>query len=53
METTEQKLEKVIVILTNKVKDDIKSDDALKYTQSMLNAAHAIITLKTSYGSCS
>ena len=40
------KLVKAIEVLADKIKDDIKSDDALKYTQAATNVAHAICTLE-------
>lgn len=37
--------EKAIKTLTEKITGDVKADDALKYTQSVLNLAHAEATL--------
>ena len=39
-ETAEAKLTKAIEVLADKIKGDIRADDALKYTQAALNAAH-------------
>jgi len=39
-------IDKAIKLLAQKITGDIKSDDALKYTQAALNLAHAKITLK-------
>jgi len=41
-ERTEAKLVKAIETLASKITDDVKPDDALKYTQAALNAAHVI-----------
>ena len=41
-ERTEAKLVKAVETLASKITDDVKPDDALKYTQAALNAAHAI-----------
>lgn len=40
------KLVKAIESLADKITGGIKSDDALKFTQAALNAAHAIQTLR-------
>ena len=37
--------EAAIKVLAEKVKSDMKSDDALKYTQAALNLAHVLATL--------
>lgn len=38
-------IEKTIEILAKKVTSDTKPDEALKYTQSVLNLTHAMATL--------
>lgn len=38
-------LEKVINTIAEKIKSDVDSHDALRYTQAMLNAAHTINVL--------
>jgi len=48
MTDTKKKLLKTIEILADKIKGDVKADDALKYTQSALNVAHTIQVLKES-----
>lgn len=40
------KLEKAIESLADKITGDVKADDALKFTQAALNAAHAIQVLR-------
>ncbi len=42
---TEDRLVKAIEVLADKIKADVKADDALKYTQAALNAAHTITVL--------
>ena len=42
--------EKAIQVLAAKVTPDIKSDDALKYTQAALNLAHVLATLDNMRG---
>ena len=42
----DQKLTKAIEVLADKIAGDIKADDALKYTQAALNAAHTAIVIK-------
>ena len=42
----EKKLVRVIESLADEIKDGVKADDALKYTQAALNAANTIQTLK-------
>jgi len=37
-----EELEKAIKILAEMITKDMKADDALKYTQAALNAAHTI-----------
>ncbi len=37
--------ESAIKVLAEKVTSDMKSDDALKYTQAALNLAHVLATL--------
>ena len=37
--------EAAIKALAEKVKSDMKSDDAMKYTQAALNLAHVLATL--------
>jgi len=39
------KLEKAIESLADKIKGNIKADEALKFTQAALNAAHTIQVL--------
>ena len=38
-------IESAMKVLAEKVKSDMKSDDALKYTQAALNLAHVLATL--------
>ena len=38
-------IEKAIKLLAEKITGDVKSDDALKFTQSALNLAHVALTL--------
>jgi len=45
-EDTKEKLVKAIEVLADKIKGEIKADDALKFTQAALNAANTIRTLK-------
>ena len=47
-ETAKDKLVKAIETLAGKISDSIKPDEALKYTQAALNAAHAIQVIKGS-----
>lgn len=35
-------IETAIKVLTDKITSDVKSDDALKYTQAVLNLSHAL-----------
>jgi len=45
--STENEIKEVIESITKKAKDkDVKAADALHYTQAILNAANAIVTLK-------
>ena len=37
--------EKAIKVLAEKVTEDVKPDEALKYTQAALNLAHVLATL--------
>ena len=37
-----EKLVRAIEVLSDKITGDIKADDALKYTQAALNAAHTM-----------
>jgi hypothetical protein len=39
-------IEKAVKLLTGKIDQNVKSDDALRYTQAVLNLSHAFITLK-------
>ena len=39
-------IDKAVKLLAEKIVADVKSDDALKFTQAALNLAHAKITLK-------
>jgi hypothetical protein len=39
-----EKIEKAICTLANKITVDVKSDDALRYTQAALNLMHVIAT---------
>ena len=48
MENTEQKLIKAVEVISDKIGLDIKSNDALHYTQAMLNIANTILTIKSS-----
>jgi len=45
-DTTEDKLVKAIETLADKIDNNTKSDDALKFTQAALNAAHTIQVIK-------
>ena len=38
-------IENSIHKLSDKITDDVKSDDALRYTQAALNLAHVLVTL--------
>ena len=38
----QEKLVKAIEVLADKISGEIKSDDALKFTQAALNAAHVM-----------
>ncbi len=42
-----EKLIKAIEVLADKITSSIESGDALKFTQSALNAAHTISVLKS------
>ena len=44
---TKDKLVKAIESLADKITGDVKADDALKFTQAALNAAHTIQVLET------
>jgi len=39
---TKKKILSAIESLANKIDKDVKADDALKYTQAALNAAHTL-----------
>ena len=41
----DEKMTKAVDCLMDKISSDIRSDDALKYTQAALNIAHVAITL--------
>jgi len=41
-EATEEKLVKAIEVLADKIESSLNADNALKYTQAALNAAHTI-----------
>ena len=41
-ESMEAKLIKAIGVLTDKITNDVKADDALKYTQAANNIAHTL-----------
>jgi hypothetical protein len=45
---TKEKLTMAIEVLADKIKGDIKADDALKYTQAACNAANTICSLENS-----
>ena len=45
-EKTEDKLVKVIEVLSDKIDSNISADGALKYTQAALNAANTIACLR-------
>ena len=45
-ETAKDKLVKAIETLADKIDNNTKSDDALKFTQAALNAAHTIQVIK-------
>jgi len=45
-DTTEDKLVKAIETLADKIDNNTKSDEALKFTQAALNAAHTIQVIK-------
>jgi len=47
-DTTKEKLVKAIEVLADKIKEDIKADDALKFTQAAANAANTICALENS-----
>jgi len=47
-ETTEDKLIRVIKVLSDRIMPTTRSDDALKFTQAGLNAAHTIAVLRDS-----
>ena len=42
---TKKALESAICTLSGKITGEVKSDDALKYTQAALNAAHVIAVM--------
>jgi len=42
MAESKVKLEKAIDVLADKITGNIKADDALKFTQAALNAAHVM-----------
>ena len=42
----QDKLEKAIESIADKINKEIESNDALKFTQAALNAANAILTLE-------
>jgi len=42
-----EKLEKAIEFLADKMSGKVTADEALKYTQAALNAAHALKVLST------
>ena len=44
-ETTKEKLIKAIEVLADKITGDIRSDDALKFTQAAANAANTICAI--------
>lgn len=44
----QEKLEKAIEVLADKITGDIKADDALKFTQAAQNSANTICTLGNS-----
>ena len=44
-ESTELKLIEAIEVLADKIKGDIKADDALKFTQAAANAANTICAI--------
>jgi len=44
-DTAKEKLTKAIEILADKITDDIKADDALKFTQAAQNAANTICAI--------
>ena len=46
MAKTKEKLAKAIEVLADKIKDDIKADDALKFTQAAANAANTMCAIK-------
>jgi len=46
--TAKDKLVKAIKALADKINDSTKPDEALKFTQAALNAAHAIQVIKGS-----
>jgi len=45
MADTKEKLVKAIEVLADKITGDIKADDALKYTQAAVYAAHAVCAI--------
>jgi hypothetical protein len=45
MEDEKAKLVKAIAVLADNINDEIGADEALKYTQAALNAAHTIAVL--------
>ena len=47
-DTAKEKLTKAIEVLADKITGDIKSDDALKYTQAAANAANTICAIENS-----
>lgn len=44
-EETKEKLVKAIEVLADKIRGNIKADDALKYTQAANNAANTMVAL--------
>ena len=42
----ESAIESAIEVLATKITSDVKSDDALKYTQAALNLAHVLAVQK-------
>jgi hypothetical protein len=41
-----EELEKAIKVLAEKITSEVSADEALKYTQAALNAAHTLVNLK-------
>jgi len=44
---TKEKMVNAIEALADKINDNVKADDALKFTQAALNAAHVIQVMAT------